>query len=252
VHRIEPDGGLIKIDAFITERGVDLRDRNGEFTRFRSDEITLREGANRFEISCTDRRGNATTMTSTIIFDPTRDEGPPEVEIDWPKTDTVVQAETVRIRGKVNRRSARILFRTEDGEKYPAEIGRNGAFWAYRIPLRRIGPNRVTMEVRDDRGATFSKDLIITRSSIIVTIDPISTGEKPWMPVSVSGTVSEFGYRVFVNGVEAEVEGKRWKADRVLSNNGIVKAVAVSQDRRDVPPAGSMLSGTSMENPRGE
>jgi hypothetical protein len=120
-------------------------------------------------------------------------------------------------------------------------VERNGTFWVENLALA-DGTNVVTLLARDAAGNLSSTNLLVVKSSVIITITSTPEGEELNQPFgTVYGTVSDPSYAVYVNGAAATVDSSgTWVAENVpLIGRGTVTFDAVS-----VPPGGSGMSPT--------
>lgn len=101
-----------------------------------------------------------------------------------------------------------------------AVVERDGLLWVEDLPLA-DGANTLTLTLTDAAGNVSVTNLNVIKSDLILTMDPVS-GDL-WQPtVTVSGTVSDTSYAVWVNGVHAEVNTSTgtWTASGVPVNDG--------------------------------
>jgi hypothetical protein len=109
-------------------------------------------------------------------------------------------------------------------------VEQDGHFWIYGVPLQ-PGTNTLTVAATDPAGNRSTQAITVLRSEVEITIDEPSDSEKEKKTPSITGTISHPGYIVLVNGVKAEMHGKKWIAHAVPLNQetgtAVVQAVAI-------------------------
>ncbi len=135
----------------------------------------------------------------------------------------------------------------------------SGHFWVEGLPLR-PGANVLTLTATDAAGNVRSQTLTVNRSSVTLTIHEPSEAELARARLTVTGTISEAGYAVWVNGVRASLtpDGTvwAWRAEAVPLGEGgtaVLQARAIPLSHHNGAgdgggPAGSTAQGNPADS----
>ena len=98
-------------------------------------------------------------------------------------------------------------------------VERDGLLWVEDLPLAG-GTNTLMLTMTDAAGNVSVTNLSVIKSDLILVMNPVT--ESLWKPtVSVSGTISDVSYAVWVNGKHATVNSDgTWTASGVPVNDG--------------------------------
>ena len=232
-------GILAKQVAAINKRVPDQVTGRVALTFFECRGVELAPGRNDITFELEDVAGNVSEATVVYTLDPSVDTTPPEIIVHWPTASDQVFGRTCRIRGRTSERSVHVEARRSDGTVFPGIAELDGHFWIYDVPLT-VGWNLVTVSATDAAGNQSTQDLRIERHPVEIQIDPPTEKEKATRRPTITGTVSDPEYIVWVNGTKAEMHGTRWVARSVLLNSetgtAIVQAVAIHRSVADSLP----------------
>ena len=200
---------------------------------FQAFDIPLTNGINGFILHATDLAGNVTTLATNITLNYSG-KTPPVVQIAWPTNGDQITGSNFNCRGWVSDPTATVtipcVFTNGDTNiyaggiytnVYSGSVGRNGNFWIYGVPLN-AGANSFAVTVQDVAGNIVVTNLSVGQSSLVLTINPVVDTSQLWQPtVSLSGTVSDATYAVWVNGVKGHNNGDgTWSASNIPVNQG--------------------------------
>ena len=203
---------------------------------FQCYDLNLTNGVNTITLRVTDWAGNTTTTNFNVNLDYSTATNP-VVQVIWPPDGSQICAGTFTCRGTLDDPTAAVTAQiTDTNGNVTALIGlveRNGNFWLENLPLTG-GPNTLAIAVTNAAGLGTLTTLTLTQGSITLAMDPVPP-EQLWQPtLNVSGTVSDTGCTLSVNGVDAVNNGDgTWYALRVPSSPGGVASfdlVAQSQE----------------------
>ena len=212
----------------VTNERVFVRDRHyaaatHEFTTnyFQAYDVELAPGTNVFHLRATDRAGNVTETNFTFVLeaDPTA----PALTFAWPRPGAVVAADSFTLRGQLDDPSATVTAQWLDAGGQPqtrtAIVERRGRFWLFGLPLS-AGTNEFTLRAVDAWTNTLTTNLTVVRAGATVSVFPPNDEELWNAEVPLSGTVSEPGWAVWVNGRPASVSGTNWQIGGVELGKG--------------------------------
>ena len=135
----------------------------------------------------------------------------------------------------------------------------SGQFWVGGLPLL-PSANVLTLTASDAVGNVRSQTLTLNRSSVTLTIHEPSEAELAQARLTVTGTISEGGYAVWVNGVRASLtpDGTvwAWQAEAVPLGEGgtaVLQARAIPLSHHHGAgdgggPAGSTAQGNPADS----
>jgi hypothetical protein len=215
-----------------------------EFTTnyFHAYDVPLTPGLNVLTLHATDLAGNVTTLTTNLTCSlPTT---PPTVEMFLPLTGWQVSGDSLTLRGQVNDPTATVSVSMvgDDGQttELGGLVGRDGILWVENVPLH-MGRNDLELTVTSASSSTPTTIPIqVTRSTINLTINPpVNAGQA-----HVGGSIDPGGYRIWVNGVEATLDGSTWSVDitPIGIGGGLVEVTAI-------PDLDTVIPGGPGQNP---
>jgi Alpha/beta hydrolase of unknown function (DUF900) len=166
--------------------------------------------------------GNETTTNFNYTVDYSGVTNPPALTLIWPQNNALVSGCNFTIQAQVDDATATVTASVTDtnGDTniVPALVERNGAVWVKDLPLS-SGTNIVTLTATNAAGLGIVTNFDVVQSAVSVTMDPLPDNELNQALVTVTGTVSDSSYNVWVNGVQATVSGDpTWEADNVPVN----------------------------------
>jgi hypothetical protein len=197
-----------------------------EFTTnfFQAFDVRLTNGENALTVYAMDRAGNVTTLTTNVWYVP--DTNPPTLRLDWPQNGMVVCGSALVVQGWVSDPTAGVTASLNGTNVFPAAVGRDGVFWVENVPLS-AGTNYLSLTATDTAGHATTTNLILFTGDSGLTMDPITPNQT-----TVTGKIQATNATVWVNGVQATVNGNTWTAQNVplFPNANLVQAMAVPND----------------------
>jgi hypothetical protein len=136
-----------------------------------------------------------------------------------------VSGTNITIRGTTSDETGTVVAQVVNGDSTTTTVQglveRNGMFWLENVPLN--GTSQISIQATDASGnnTTTMDPITLLPSDMVLTIDSTPTGDNLYQSSgTVSGTVSDGDYDVWVNGVEADdywFDGTtwNWQADNV-------------------------------------
>jgi hypothetical protein len=196
--------------GYITGQFYDVNLMRFTTNWFRCYDIALADGPNRITLRATDVAGETMLTNLDYMLDYSGDTSPPIFAVIWPPDGTAISGNQVTLHGKVDDLTAKITAQIVDaaGNTNTAQalIGENGQVWAQNLPLN-SGTNVLTVTATDMAGNQVTTNLILTQSSMIVTMNPLSGSQLNQQFVTVNGTVTDPSCVLTVNGVQAAING---------------------------------------------
>lgn len=202
-------------------------------------DLKLQQGTNWLSLRFKDDCGRSCTTNLVWIYNTENSTSHPALYLDWPQPGTTISGSHFTARAHVDTPGVEILaYITGNGEtvRRTGVTGRNGEVWVDNIPL--LGQtNLLKLTAIDPAGNISQTRVTIFRSTVEVKIDPFDRNLLKRSTIRLTGTVSEENYAVWVNGVRAEVAGKKWSAENVPVSAGgeasfNIKAVPVNDEKR--------------------
>jgi hypothetical protein len=208
----------------ITDQFYDVNLTEFTTNTFQGFDIPLTNGVNTFTLHATDLAGNVATLVTNITLDYSSKTNPPAVQISWPANGDNLSGNSFNLGGQVSDPTASVSAQL-DGTTNPVSgaVGRDGNFWIQNLPLH-SGTNTVSLTVQDVVGNTTTTNLTLIQSPVVLTINPVVAGQ-----VTVTGSISQTGYTVWVNNVQAALSGTNWTVQipPITIGGGSVSAIAV-------------------------
>jgi hypothetical protein len=195
--------------------------------------LTLQSGPNSIRADALDAAG----LTGSAAVVVTLDNVPPTLNLSSPTPGQIVNTPTVAVAGQVADDNPGVAV-TVNGQ--PAAV-QNGAF-SVSVPLVE-GQNSVLVTATDRAGNVTQSNVAVTRLSLpnVTITSPADLSYVATTTVDVTGTVSDPGDLVTVNGVQAHVAGTAFEAAGIplIEGGNTLTATATS-------PSGSV--GTASVN----
>jgi len=185
------------VTVLVDGAGIALRDGRFEVER------SLAGAEATFELVARDIAGNEARVRRRVVVD----REAPVIHVEEPADGAFTNQASARIRGRIEDASpSHVLV---GGERVDTDDG--GRFEATAALAE--GPNDIALSAVDRVGnAGGERTLRIHRDTVAPTLrlDPLPAGGTGGEHLSIGGEVDEDGCRVFVNGVEAAVSGRRF------------------------------------------
>lgn len=214
---------VTNIGGFVSFREIETNVQvfNGSIAKV--PDVPLELGTNTLTVRSRDDDGNEFTSTLTIIYDPTIAVGPPPLELLWPPANGLLAATNATIRGttspSVKEVYANVIWEDGTTNRFDALVETDGAFWVDDAIFNSTS-NRVELVAVDYAGNTTNLAFDVFRSDLQITVNELSEEALRADIATITGTISQAGYRVWVNGVEATIEAGTWTATNVLITAG--------------------------------
>ena len=186
-------------------------------------DIDLANGVNTITLRVTDWAGNTTTTNVSITLDYLTATNP-VVQVVWPQDGGIICASNFTCRGTLDDPTASIVAQITDtnGDSSAVNgvVARDGNFWLENLPLN-SGPNLLTVAVTNVAGLATVTSLTVVQGTQTLAMNPIPP-EQLWQPLlNVTGTVSDTGSTVWVNGIQGVNNGDgTWYALNVPNTAG--------------------------------
>ena len=216
---------------------------------FHACDVPLTTNDNFITVRVTDRAGNTTTTNFTVVLDYTSATNAPTVKLIWPEDNMAIYGSSFTLRGTMSDETGTVWARVVDGagntNVVEGLVERNGMFWVENLPLTTNGDNVVTVTATDAAGNVTTTNIMVFESEVVLTIDSTPTGDDLYKPTgSVSGTVSEESWEVYVNGMRVNVDTNEnsqstynWTSDNVpVYGKGTATFDAVALPSGAAPP----------------
>jgi hypothetical protein len=172
---------------------------------FQCFDVPVTNGLNVFTLHATDLAGNETTTNFSFTLDYSSVTNPPAIELNWPQNGTRISGSNFTWHGYISEATAQVAAQIVNTNgvtnSVSGQVGRNGDFWIYCLPLSG-GSNYLFLSATDAAGNVNTTNIVVTQSSLVLTITSASLGGP------VQGTISDpSDYTVWVNGVIATNNG---------------------------------------------
>jgi hypothetical protein len=179
-------------------------------------DIALASGLNTVVLHATDLGGNMVSTNFSVILDYSADT-PPSLTLVWPPDGAAIAGSDFTMQAQTDDNTAVVQATVVDSDGNTNTTGgvveRNGTVWVNHLPLG-AGENVVTATVMDAAGNSNSISETVYRSAVTVTMYPLTPDNLNQEWVNVSGTISDPGYEVWINGVQATVNADgNWYID---------------------------------------
>lgn len=212
-------------EAFVTSQFTDTNTWMFTINYFQGFDIPLTNGINKIVLYATDLAGNTTTTNLNFTLDYSSKTNPPVVQISWPQNGARISGTNFTVDGQLDDPTAAIMVQiistNAATNTVMGLVGRDGKFWAENLPLN-AGTNELTFTIEDAAGNTSVTNISVVQSDLTLTMNPVTPDSQLWQPtVSLSGTISDASYAVWVNGVKGTNNGDgTWSANNVPTTSG--------------------------------
>ena len=200
-------GTVSNVDGFVTDQVFDSKLVDFTTNYFQCYDIPLTNGLNQITLRVWDRAGNMTTTNIAVTLDYTLATVPPVMNLIWPQDGMQISGGNFTLRGTLNDETAGVVAQIVDANNntniVTGIVERNGMFWVENLPLTN-GDNILTVTATDAAGNVSTTNITVSESAIALTINSTPTGDALYKPSgTVGGSISDPGYTVWVNGVQA-------------------------------------------------
>ncbi len=245
---VNASGALTNEPGFVVSQLFDTNQFQSTTNWFQCFDIGLTNGTNLITIRATDLAGNVTVTNLIYTLDFSGDTNPPALALIWPLAGMHISGANFTARGTLDDETAQIIAQivSANGTTNLVEglVERNGQFWIEELPLS-DGTNDLILTAMDIAGNFTTINLPLIRSAVELVINPIAEDQLNQSAVTLSGTVSDANSEVWVNGVQAAVDGSgNWTAIDVPSLGGgtaTFDAYAESANSNSPPVAQSLV-----------
>jgi hypothetical protein len=184
---------------------------------FQCYDIRLTNGLNTITLHATDWEGNVVTTNISYILSYVGVTNVPGISIVWPQS-TQVGGSNVTVQAQTDDATASFSA-SANGSSIQGLVDRNGAVWFQNVPLN-AGTNVITITATNAAGNVNTTNLMIVQGPVSLTVSPIPDNQLNQSLVDLTGTVSDPSQNVWVNGVQAAVDGYgNWAATNVPVNS---------------------------------
>ncbi len=185
-------------------------------------DVRLAAGTNVLMFHAADLAGNTTTTNFSFVL--ASNTVAPAITMNWPQNGMTVCGSTFTLDGWLDNPSAGMIASFVDTNgvtnNFTGIVERTGRFWVEDIPLT-AGTNLVTLTACDAWSNSVVTNLTVVDSDLSLTVDALDPDSLNVQTITVTGTVSDASYGVWVNGIQATVNsGGTWSADSVPVNSG--------------------------------
>ncbi len=226
-------GSITNQQGFVTDQSFDTNQFKFATNWFQCFDIELTNGINTITVRAADLAGNIATSNVTITLDFAGDTNPPVITVTWPQDGAHISGTNFTLRGTLDDETAQISAKMVGTNSVTNVVNglveRNGTFWLENLPLN-SGANIVTVTATDAAGNVSVTNLTFYQSEVTLTIDPVPDNQLNQSVTTISGTVSDPTYSVWVNGVQASVDGSgHWMTNNVpVYGNGTATFDAIA------------------------
>ena len=209
--------------GFITGQFYDTNSMAFTTNYFQCYDLALADGLNTITLHATDLAGNTATAAFGVTRDYSSDTTPPALTILWPPDGASISGNQFTLQAQVDDDespvTAQIVNANGETNIVQGSVQRDGTVWVKDLPLG-AGQNIVTVTATDSAGNASAASITVNQNAVIVTMNLLPSGQWNQPSVSVSGTISDAGYSLTVNGVMATVNSDgTWSADNVPVNS---------------------------------
>lgn len=181
---------------------------------FQGYDLALTNGANLLMLRATDLAGNTSTTNLTVTLDYSGDTNAPFITVNWPPHNTSVAGSNFTLSGQLDDATAVLRVSSGAGTNV-AVVKRNGKFAVADLPLPGA-TNTFSLTATDVAGNHRTASLTVLKSTVSVTVTPLSGVQLSQPSLTLTGTVSDSGKKVRANGIDATVNlDGTWEAVNV-------------------------------------
>lgn len=205
--------------GFLTGQFYDTNSQIFTTNYFQCYDIRLTSGLNTITLHATDLTGNTTTTHFSVTLDYSSDTTSPALAILWPQDGTAISGNSFTLQAQVDDDTATVTAQIVDpnGNTNTIQglVERTGLVWVQNLPLA-AGTNTLIVTAADAAGNSTTTNLTLVQSGVVVTMDPLPSDQLNQSSVTVTGTISDTNYDIWVNGTKATNSGDgTWEADNV-------------------------------------
>jgi len=247
-------GSVTNQQGFVTAQSFDTNNFNATTNWFQCFDVELTNGVNTITVHAADLAGNVTTTNVIITLDFTGDPNPPVITVTWPQDGAQISGTNFTLRGALDDETAQITAQTVDingvTNIVSGVVERNGTFWLEDLLLN-PGTNLVAIVATDAAGNASVTNLTLFQSSVTFAINPVSDDQLNQPATTVSGTVSDPSYDVWINGVQAIVDGSgNWTVGNVpVYGNGTATFDAIAYPPGQSPNLRMKMNANNNQSP---
>jgi hypothetical protein len=217
-------GVVTNEQGVVTSQNFDTNAWKFTTSYFQCFDLPLIQGTNLITIHGTDLAGNTTTTNCIFKLDYSSATNAPAIQISWPQNGAQIGGTNFTLHGQMNNPTATITAQIVGTNGVTNVVNglveRDGNVWIENVPLN-SGTNAVTVTATDAAGNVTATNLLLIQSSVTLSITPVANSQLNLLTTTVTGNVSDPSYSVWVNGVEATVDGYgNWNAANVPINDG--------------------------------
>jgi hypothetical protein len=252
------DEPLWSVSCTISNAGGVFSNIDGSMNRedhFKIIDLDLATGTNLVTLFAKDIAGNIGSTSFPVTLDLAGDTNPPVLSVFWPCDGDSITSDALTLRGQMDDETAAVIATVVGSSgttnTIKATVERNGAVWAEDVPLE-AGTNYLLLRATDAAGNTSETNLTFTRSDLTITIDDVPEAQLNDPTVTVSGTISATGYKVWVNGKAADMDGTSWTSSEVPVTSGSTAVFAVTaiplsdNNGNGTPPSGQARDAAAL------
>ena len=187
-------------------------------------DLPLNPGTNTIVLRGTDRAGYTFATNFVIVFTTVGDTNPPVFKLRWLHDGMSISGSQFDLDGPCDDPTAvvtALLFNDQGVASHlNGFVERNGCLWVEEVPVT-AGRNYITVVATDAAGNSSFTNLMFSKSSMTLYMDPVPDPNKLWQPkITVTGYCSLTNCVVSVNRVKARMKPDgHWVADDVPVNS---------------------------------
>ena len=227
-------GSVSNQQGFVSGQVFDTNTFTYNTNWFQCFDIDLTNGVNSITMRATDLAGNLMVTNFSYTLNYSAATNPPVITLNWPQNNTQIAGTNFALRGVLNDPTAIVSAQLVDTNGVTnlvfGLVERSGLFWMENITLNG-GAKQLTLTSTDAAGNVSTTNINVIQSPLGLTVDDFSGANLYGLAMTVSGTLSDNSYTVWVNGVVGTNNGDgTWTALNVPVNRGgtaIVQARAI-------------------------
>ena len=184
---------------------------------FQCPDIGLGNGTNFITLHATDLAGN--TANVSLMLDYVPNNNSPVLNVIWPLDGAQISDNNFTVQAQTDDNTSTVMAVITDSNGNTNTVSglveQNGTIWVQNLPLA-AGANQLTLTV-ENASASSTTNLTVYQSGVLVTVAPLTADQLNQTSIAVTGTISEPGDTVTVNGVQATVDPDdgTWEAEGV-------------------------------------
>jgi concanavalin A-like lectin/glucanase superfamily protein len=247
---VNANGAVIGQPGFISSRTFDTALQRYTASTFHCPDVRLALGANSITLRASDFAGNVSSLSLNYTLSSSGDTTAPMISVEWPQSGAKLSGGSFTLRGNLDDVGAQIVVTGPDQYKYDGRVDRTGLFHVEGISLIG-GVNQFTVEATDIANNVRNLILSVEKVPVQLTIGSITFNPSSWTApedkLNVSGTIDASNQQVWVNGVQAVVNGSSWSISNLPISR--IGPVSISVDSYPVsagsPPTGAPTASVS-------